>query len=155
MTSWLRVLGLRVALLCALVATVVATQVAVPRGSLPFALIDSFDRAFSLAYDAAERKVAALEATAATTAPPRRDLRALLHELERIVTAEHDAATARLDAELVVAGSLSLERRHAVLGCIERHLRSARRELARAADPGVRAEYREMCERLREIRELV
>jgi hypothetical protein len=153
MTSWLRVLGLRVALLCALVATLVAAQIAAPRGTLPFALIDSFDRAFSLAYDAAERKVAALETT--TTAPPRRDLGALLRELERMIIAEHDAATARLDAELVVAGSLSLERRNAALGCIERHLRSARRELARATDPRVCAEYQATCERLREIRDLV
>jgi hypothetical protein len=153
MTSWLRVLGLRVALLCALAATVLAVHMAVPKPGLPFALIDSFDRAFSLAYDAAERKVAQLEATNAPV--PRRDVLAMLRELERIVAAECEAATARLDVELVVAGALSAERRGAVLGCIEHHLREARQALQRTTDPWVRAEYHATCERLRDVRRLV
>jgi hypothetical protein len=153
MTSWLRALGLRVALLCTLAATVLATHMAVPKAGLPFALIDSLDRAFSLAYDAAERQVAALEGT--TTAPPRHDVLALLGELERCVNAECDAAAVRLDVELAVAGSLSMERRTAVLGCIEHHLREARHALEQATDPWVHAEYDATCERLREIRRLV
>lgn len=153
MTSRLRVLGLRIALLCALVATVLATHVAVARPSVPFAVFDSLDRAFALVYEAAERKVAALEA--AVPAPQRHDVLALLRELERVVTAEDSAATARLDVELVLAGALSPERRVAVLGCVERHLAEARSALRHASDPAVRAEYRTTCERLREIRRLV
>jgi hypothetical protein len=42
-----------------------------------------------------------------------------------------------------------------VLGCIERHLREARRGLDRASDPEERAEYDATCERLREVRRLV
>ena len=154
MTSWLRGLGLRVAVLCAFVPTVLVTHAAVAKPELPFALLESFDRAFSLAYDAAERRVAELEAAKAPV-PVRRELFAMLDELEGVVAAACDAATARLDVELAVAGSLSTERRHAVLGCIERHLDEARKALGRATDPYVRAEYRATCERLREVRRLV
>ena len=154
MTSWLRGLGLRVAVLCAFVPTVLVTHAAVAKPELPFALLESFDRAFSLAYDAAERRVAELEA-ARPGAPPRRDLFALLDEFEGLVAAACDAAAIRLDVELAVAGSLSTERRHAVLGCIERHLDEARKALGRATDPYVRAEYGATCERLREVRRLV
>lgn len=153
MTSRLRVLGLRVALLCVLVATVLATHIAVPKPDLPFALFDSFDRAFALAYDAAERKVAELEAT--NPAPARRDVLALLHELDRVVTATCDAASTRLDVELLIASSLSAERRHAVLGCIEHHLGEARNAVRRTTDPAVRAEYSRTCERLREVRRML
>jgi len=153
MTSRLRTLGLRVAVLCALVPAAVATHIAVSKPDLPFALLESFDRAFSLAYDAAERQVAALEAN--RPSGPRRDLSALLGRVDGLVTAACDAATARLDVELAVAGGLSLERRHAALGCIERHLHEARKALRRADDPAVRAEYHLTCERLREVRRLV
>jgi hypothetical protein len=148
----LRALGLRIALLCMLVATVLATHVSVAKPALPFALIDSFDRAFALVYDAAERKVAALEATSPA---PRRDVFALLRELERIVIAECDVAAAKLDVELAISDSWSLERRHAVLGCVEHHLGEARKALDRTTDPDVRAEYLATCERLREVRRLI
>jgi len=154
MTSWLRGLGLRVAMLCAFVPAVLVTHAAVAKPDLPFTLLDSFDRAFSLAYDAAERQVAELEASKRVP-PLRRDLFALLGEVEGLVTAACDAATARLDVELAVAGSLSTERRHAVLGCIEHHLDEARKALGRATDPDVRAEYGTTCELLREVRRLV
>ena len=64
MTSWLRVIGLRVAVMCGLVATACATHAlpglpgiggAPDAPALPFALLDAFDQAFTLAYDAAER----------------------------------------------------------------------------------------------------
>ena len=154
MTSWLRGLGLRVAMLCAFVPTVLATHAAVAKPELPFALLESFDRAFALAFDAAERKVAELEA-ARSPAPGRRELFAMLDEFEGVVTAACEVATARLDVELAVAGSLSTERRHAVLGCIERHLDEARKAHGGATDPDVRAEYGVTCERLREVRRLV
>ena len=154
MTSRLRALGLRVAVLCALVPAAVATHVAGAKTDLPFALLESFDRAFALAYDAAERRVIELEA-ARPSPPPRRDLFSLLVELDGLVTAACDAATARLDVELAVAGSLSPERRHAALGCIERHLDDARKALGRATDPDERAEYHITCERLRDVRQLV
>jgi hypothetical protein len=154
MTSRLRALGLRVAVLCALVPAAVATHVAGAKPDLPFALLESFDRAFALVYDAAERRVVELEA-ARPSVPPRRELFTLLVELDGAVTAACDAATARLDVELAVAGSLSPERRHAALGCIERHLDEARKALGRATDPDVRAEYHITCERLREVRRLV
>ena len=154
MTSWLRGLGLRVAVLCALVPAAVATHVVVAKSELPFALLESFDRAFALVYDAAERQVAALETTQPHP-PAGRDVYSLLGELEGIVTAACDAASARLDVELAVAGSLSLERRNAVLGCIEHHLNDARKSLRVTADPRVRAEYDLTCERLREVRRLI
>jgi hypothetical protein len=154
MTSWLRGLGLRVAVLCAFVPATLATHAAVAKSELPFALLESFDRAFSLAYDAAERRVAELE-TSKPGPPLRRDLFALLEEFEGLVTAACDAAAARLDVELAVAGSLSTERRHAVLGCIENHLDEARKARGRATDPYVRAEYDATCERLRDVRRQV
>ena len=154
MTSRLRTLGLRIAVLCALVPAAVATHVAGSKPDLPFALLESFDRAFALVYDAAERRVVELEA-ARPAAPHHRELFALLGELDGAVTAACEAAAARLDVELAVAASLSTERRHAVLGCIERHLDDARKALGRATDPDVRAEYLATCERLREVRRLV
>jgi hypothetical protein len=150
MPSWLRVLGLRLALLCALLPTVLASRTAAAKPDLPFALVDSFDRAFALVYDAAERQVARLEA--AKPPPPRHDIAAVLVGLDAIVTAACDAATANLDVELAVAASLSSERRHAVLGCIERHLDQARKAMRFATDPQVRAEYSITCERLRDVR---
>src|SRR5690242_17735091 len=99
----LRALGLRLAVLCALVPAVVATHVAGAKPELPFALLESFDRAFALAYDAAERQVVALETTRPRPAPGR-DVFALLGELEGIIAAACDAASARLDVELAVAG---------------------------------------------------
>jgi len=80
---------------------------------------------------------------------------ALLTELEHRVAVACDAASIRLDVELVVADSLSPERRHAVLACIDRHLGEARHALRRASDPAVRAEYRVTCERLRGVRGMV
>src|SRR5205814_4200937 len=115
--TWLRVLGLRIVLAFALLATLGALHVAMARPSLPLALLDSFDQAFSAVYDAAERKVAELEAAA--PAAPRRDVFALLGEVGDHIAAMCDAATAALDVELAVAGSLPPSRRIATLGCIE------------------------------------
>jgi hypothetical protein len=112
MTPWLRGLGVRVAMLCAFVPAVLATHAAVGKPELPFALLESFDRAFALVYDAAERRVVELE-TAKPGVQLRRDLATILGEFEGLVTAACDAATARLDVELAVAGSLSTERRGA------------------------------------------
>ncbi len=154
MSSWLRVLRLHAVLVCTLLASVLAAHIAVAKPDLPLALLDSFDQVFALVYDAAERKVTELEATD-PPAPPRADVAALLRELEGQITAACDAASTRLDVELAVAGSLSAERRHAVLGCIERHLGAARDAAGRATDPELRAEYEVTCERLREVRRLV
>jgi len=151
--TWLRMLGLRVALLCALFATIVALHLTVAKPSLPLALLDSFDQAFSLVYDAAERKVAQLEA--APAAAQRRDVFALLSELGDHIAAMCDAATAALDVELAVASSLPLERRTATLGCIEHHLGEARRALRATADPEVRHEYETTCDRLRDVRRMI
>ncbi|HEY0477322.1 MAG TPA: hypothetical protein VGD37_07345 [Kofleriaceae bacterium] len=159
MTSWLRVLGLRLALLSGLVATACgsasagAPAAAAGKPDLPFVLLDAFDQAFALVYDAAERRVAALEA--APPAVPPCHVFSILRQLEGDIAAACDAASTALDVELAVAGSWSPERRAAVLGCIERHLGDARRALARATDPELRAEYDATCERLREIRRQV
>ena len=154
MISWLRVFGVRVALLCSLVSIVLVTHLAVPRPDLPLALLESFDQAFSLAYDAAERQVAELEATGAP-APPRRDVFALLTQLADHITRACDAATAALDVELAVADSLSPERRVATLGCLEHHLGEARLAMNRAGDPELRAEYGATCDRLRDVRRMI
>jgi hypothetical protein len=155
--TWLRVLGLRVALACALFTTIVALHLTVAKPSLPFALLDSFDQAFDLAYDAAERKVSELEATPRSRPPatPRCDVFAILRKIEGHVTTMCDSAAAVLDAELATAGALSSERRVAVLGCIERFLDEARTAARRATDPDVRAEYDATCDRLREVRRLI
>jgi len=153
MTSSLRALGLRFAVLCALFGTVASAHAAVAPPSLPLALLDSFDQAFALVYEAAERKVAALEAAAPP--PPRRDAFTMLGELAADVAVMCDTAAAALEVEIATAGSLSPTRRAAVLGCIERHLRDARRAVAQARDPEVRAEYEATCARLRDVRQLI
>jgi len=152
--TWLRVLGLRVAVVCALFTTIVALHLTVAKPSLPLSLLDSFDQAFSLVYDAAERKVAELEA-AAPPASQRRDVFTLLSELGDHIAAMCDAATAALDVELAVASSLPLERRNAALGCVEHHLGEARRDVQRTTDPVVRQEYETTCERLRDVRRMI
>jgi hypothetical protein len=154
MTSWLRGFGLRVALLSLVIASVLVAHASVARRSLPFALLDAFDQAFGQAYDAAERKVVALEA-ARPAQPAGLDLSAMLGRAEREIAAACDIASAELDVELAVARWLSPERRRAVLGCIERHLGEAREAQALASDPEERAEYAATCERLREVRGLI
>ena len=152
MTSW-RVLGLRIASLCALLSIALGTRPAAAQPDLP-ALLDSFDRAFALVYDAAERQVAELEA-ARPPAPLLPDVFTLLDAYAGCVERACSAASTALDVELVLAGSLSTERRYATLSCLERHLREARRDAARAADPAVRTEYELTCERLRDVRRMI
>jgi hypothetical protein len=152
MTSW-RVLGLRMASLCALLSIAFVTRPAAAQPDLP-ALLDSFDRAFALVYDAAERQVAELEAARPPT-PLLPDVFTLLDAYAGCVERACSAASTTLDVELVMAGSLTLERRYATLSCLERHLREARRDAARAADPVVRAEYEATCERLRDVRRMI
>lgn len=152
MTSW-RVLGLRIVSLCALLSIAFAPGPAAAQPDLP-ALLDSFDRAFSLVYDAAERQVAELEA-ARPPAPLLPDVFTLLDAFAGCVAQACDASATELDVELALAGSLTPERRLAALGCLERHLREARRDAARAADPAVRAEYEATCDRLRDVRRLI
>jgi hypothetical protein len=151
--TWLRVLGLRIAIVCALLVTMASLHVAIARPNLPLALLESFDQAFSLVYDAAERKVAALEAAA--PAAPRRDVFALLSQVGDHIAAMCDAATAALDVELTIAGSLPPARRTATLGCIEHHLGEARRAARDSRDPEVRAEYETTCDRLRDVRRMI
>jgi hypothetical protein len=156
MTSW-RVLGLRIASLCALLSmTVSAGFVARPAAAQPDlpALLASFDRAFARVYDAAERQVADLEAARAP-APLLPDVFTLLDAFAGCVAQACDASATALEVELAVAGSLTPERRLAALGCLERHLREARRDAVRAADPAVRAEYEATCDRLRNVRNLI
>jgi hypothetical protein len=152
MPPWLRLLGLRVALLSGLIVTASTTAHAAGPPDLP-ALLASLDRAFSRVYDVAERKVAELEV--ARPAPPLLHVSALLDDFAGCVAQACDAAATALDVELAVTGSLSPERRYAALGCLERHLREARRDAARATDPAVRAEYEVTCERLRDVRRLL
>jgi hypothetical protein len=152
MTSW-RVLGLRIASLCALLSIAFVSHQAAAKPDLP-ALLDSFDRAFALVYDAAERQVTELEA-ARPPAPLLPDVFTLLDAFAGCVERACSAASTALDVELVLAGSLPLERRYATLSCLERHLREARRDAARAPDPAVRAEYEATCERLRDVRRMI
>ena len=152
MTSW-RVLGLRIASLCAVLSIAFVARPAAAQPDLP-ALLDSFDHAFSLVYDAAERRVAELEA-ARPPAPLLPDVFTLLGAFAGHVEHACTAASTALDIELVLAGSLSPERRYATLSCLERHLREARRDATRADDPAVRAEYEATCERLRDVRRMI
>lgn len=152
MTSW-RVLGLRTASLCALLSIAFLARPAAAQPDLP-ALLDSFDRAFSLVYDAAERQVAELEA-ARPPAPLLPDVFTLLDQLSGAIEQACRASSTALDVELVLAGAMSPERRYATLSCLERHLREARRDAARAADPAERAEYEATCNRLRGVRSLI
>jgi len=152
MISW-RVLGLRIASLCAVLSIAFVARPAAAQPDLP-ALLDSFDRAFSLVYDAAERQVAELEA-ARPPAPLLPDVFTLLDAYAGCVERACGAASTALEVELAVAGSLTPERRLAALGCLERHLREARRDAARAEDPAVRAEYEATCEGLRDVRRMI
>jgi hypothetical protein len=151
--TWLRVLGLRVAVACALLMTMMALRVAIARPDLPLTLLDSFDQAFSAVYEAAERKVAELEAAKPSARRP--DVFALLCEVGDHIAAMCDAATAALDVELTVAASLPPDRRTATLGCIEHHLDEARRAARNSRDAEVRAEYQATCDRLRDVRRLI
>ena len=151
--SWLRVLVLRIAVVCALVMTLVALHVALARPNLPLTLLDSFDQAFSAVYDAAERQVAALEAAKPSAQRP--DVFALLSQVGDHIAAMCDAATAALDVELTVASSLPPDLRTATLGCIEHHLDEARRAAHNSRDPEVSAEYRATCDRLRDVRRMI
>ena len=156
MTSW-RVLGLRIASLCALLSmTISAGFVLRPAAAQPDlpALLASFDRAFARVYDAAKRQVTELEA-ARPPAPLLPDVFTLLDAFAGCVEHACSAASTALDVELVLAGSLPLERRYATLSCLERHLREARRDAARAPDPAVRAEYEATCDRLRDVRRMI
>src|SRR3954452_4458411 len=108
-----RVLGLRIASLCALLSMTVSAAF-VPRPAavqpdLP-ALLASFDRAFARVYDAAERQVAELE-VARPPAPLLPDVFALLDAHAGCVAQACDPAATALDVELAVAGSLTPERR--------------------------------------------
>jgi hypothetical protein len=152
MISW-RVLGLRIASLCAVLSIAFLARPATAQPDLP-ALLDSFDRAFALVYDAAERQVAELEA-ARPPAPLLPDVFTLLDAYAGCVERACSAASTALEVELVLAGSLTPERRYATLSCLERHLREARRDAARAADPAIRAEYEATCERLRDVRSMI
>ena len=152
MTSW-RVLGLRIASLCALLSIAFVPRPAAAQPDLP-ALLASFDRAFSQVYDAAERQVTELEAARAP-APLLPDVFMLLDAFAGCVERACSAASTALDVEVVLAGSLTVERRYATLSCLERHLRQARRDADRADDPAVRAEYEVTCERLRDVRRMI
>ncbi len=154
MPPWLRVLGVRVALLSGLVATVFTTHGSAGKPDLPYALLQSFDQAFSLVYDAAERRVAELEATPPAARPPR-DVFALLRVLEGQLAVVLDATAAHLDVELALADALPPERRIAARACINRHLDETRAALERTTDPQVRDEYWTTCEQLCEVRRLV
>ncbi|HEX7837709.1 MAG TPA: hypothetical protein VF469_09615 [Kofleriaceae bacterium] len=157
MPPWLRVIGVRLALLAllpGLLATVFATHGAAGKPDLPYALLESFDQAFSLVYDAAERRVAELEATPPAPRPPR-DVFALLRVLEGQLAVALDTTAAHLDVELALAGSLPPERRIAARACIDRHLDETRAALEHTTDPQVRDEYWTTCEQLCEVRRLV
>src|SRR5215468_4027504 len=99
MTSW-RTLGLRIASLCAVLSIAFLARPAAAQPDLP-TLLDSFDRAFALVYDAAERQVAELEA-ARPPAPQYPDVFALLDHLTGCVAQACDAAATALEVELAV-----------------------------------------------------
>jgi len=149
MSSRLRRFGLRIAFLFVLVAAAATIRVTAGKPMLPFALLESFDRAYGLV----EQRVDALEQAAAR--PPATSLATWLDRLAAEVDRACDAAAARLDTELVLAPALPDARRATVRGCIEHHLAVTRYERARATDPDLRAEYDATLDRLREIRERV
>jgi hypothetical protein len=153
MSSRLRGLGLRIAFLFSVVAAVFAVRISVAKPSLPFVLLDSFDKAFSLVSDAADKRLAELERR--RTAPATTTVAALLDRLDGEITVACDAATDLLDTELVLVDTLPEFRRASVRGCIERLLVKTRDDRANAIDPAERAEYDATLERLREIRSLV
>lgn len=153
MASRLRILGLRVALVWVAIAAVLAMHIVVAKRSLPLALFDSFDQAFELAYSAAERRVAELEAARPTRLVG--EVTRLIDELERAIAQACDVASAELDVELAMAGALPDDRRRRVLSCIEYHLGQARDAVTHATDPSVRAEYSATCEHLLQVRQMI
>jgi len=134
-----------------------------PPRDLPLTLVDSFDRAWSMASHAAEERMAEIERRCEEPVPPPAvSLEALLDRTERQVTADDDAARRDLDRTLAKAPALSAGRRAAVLDCIERHLGEASRDLSSAIDERDDelarleiAELRATVTRLRAVRALV
>lgn len=132
-----------------------------PPRDLPLTLLDSFDRAWSIASHAAEQRMAELEQRCAPP-PPSRSFEALLDRAERQVTADDEAARRDLDRALARAPELSASRRAAVLDCIDRNLGEANGDLSRAIDGPddelarlEAAETRVTIARLRAVRALI
>lgn len=152
--SWLRALPLRVVFGIAILLAIVGMHMSVAKPRLPFVLIDSFDKAWSLAHEAADRRVTELEAQASKPykGPTLDDV---LAHMDAELSVVCDAATDLLDAQLATLDSLAPERRVAALECTLRHLVAARESLVHTSDPAEFAEYDALCERLRDVRRLL
>jgi hypothetical protein len=145
--SWLRALPVRVVFGIAILLAIIGMHMAVAKPRLPFVLIESFDKAWSLAHEALE----------AEAAKPRKGptLDEVLAHLDHELSVACDAATDLLDGQLASLASLAPERRAAALDCTLRHLVAAREHLVHANDPEEYAEYDALCERLRDVRRLL
>jgi len=152
--SWLRALPLRVVFGIAILLAIIGMHMAVAKPRLPFVLIESFDKAWSLAHDAADRRMTEIEAEAAK---PRRGptLDDVLARMDAELSVVCDAATDLLDTQLATLDSLAPDRRAAALDCTLHHLVAARESLVHANDPAEFAEYDALCERLRDVRRLL
>jgi hypothetical protein len=143
MASWLRRFGVRLAFFCVLIAGVFATHLAHAKPRLPFIVLGSLDRAFTIAEQhqpAAAPKHTVMEVLA-------------IYEAELLVIC--DAASDALDHELARLDLIAPQHRAAALACVQHHLDLARGDLAHAASPGEYAEYDATCERLRDVRRLL
>jgi hypothetical protein len=151
--SW-RALPLRVVFGITIVLAVIAMHMSVAKPRLPFVLVDSFDKAWSLVSDAAERRIDEIEAD---VAKPRKGptLDDVLARMDAELSVACDAATDLLDTQLAALDSLAPQRRTAALDCTLRHLVAARESLVHANDPAEFAEYDALCERLRDVRRLL
>ena len=157
MTSWLRGLALRAALLCVFLTSglALAPTAAAAGGRLPCTLLETFDRALLLVYDAVDREIARIEAETMVAAAARLDADLILDVLGERLAVDCELAAATLDARLERLGAMMPADRRRVRRCIDEQLHAAILGLARARDADEQAEYRVTCVRLREVRRRV
>ena len=143
MASWLRRFGVRLAFFGVLIAGVFATHLTHAKPRLPFVVLGSLDRAFTLA----EQQ------------QPPVGTKQTLDEVLRIYEAQllviGDAASDALDHELAQLDRVASTHRAAALACLQRHLDLARTDLIHAQTPEEFREFDATCERLREVRRML
>jgi len=140
MLPWLRRFGVRLAFFGVLIAGVFATHLTHAKPRLPFVVLGSLDRAFTLAEQ--EQPPSATHHTL--------DEVLRLYEAQLLVIG--DAASDALDHELAYLDRVAPTHRSAALACLQRHLDLARTDLIHAQTPEEFREFDATCERLREVR---
>lgn len=143
MASWLRRFGVRLAFFGVLIAGVFATHLTHAKPRLPFVVLSTLDRAFTLA-EQDQAPVGTKHTLSEVLA---------IYEAQLLVIG--DAASDALDHELARLDEVAPAQRTAALACLQRHLDLARTDLIHASTPDEFREFDATCERLREVRRML